>query len=188
MHRFETGPISFGTALLLLACSGMEGAAHTYEAHPSAPDSEQEEFEILANKLRPGDELLVHEGTYSQTGRRALTAKGTPDRPIVIHSAVGASPLFTANQRQNCIEFADCAYLVIRGLRFQGGSSGVRFIRGDHITFEGCEIFETSNNALTMNSGNCRAFIIRRNHIHHTGLNTSHTTEGEGMYIGCHTG
>jgi len=64
----------------------------------------------------------------------------------------------------------------------------VRFIRGHHITFEECEIFQTGNNALTMNSGDCDAFIIRRNHIHHTGLSKSRRTEGEGMYIGCHDG
>src|SRR3989442_12461968 len=39
-----------------------------------------------------------------------------------------------------------------------------------------------------MYSSNCHAFIVRRNHIHHTGLNTSRPTEGEGMYIGCHDG
>ncbi|MBA7688820.1 hypothetical protein ES703_97309 [subsurface metagenome] len=39
-----------------------------------------------------------------------------------------------------------------------------------------------------MNSGNCDAFIIRRNHIHHTGLSASGHTEGEGMYIGVHNG
>ena len=90
--------------------------------------------------------------------------------------------------RHNNIEFVDCSYLAIQGLRFQGGSSGVRFIRGHHVTFENCEIFETGNNALTMNSGDCDAFIIRKNHIHHTGLSTRGSTEGEGMYIGCHSG
>lgn len=39
-----------------------------------------------------------------------------------------------------------------------------------------------------MNSGDCEAFVIRRNHIHHTGLSTRGPTEGEGMYIGCHKG
>ncbi len=176
------------SALLLFALGGFECAAHIYETHPSRPDSEREEFETLANQLQPGDELLVHEGVYSQTGRRAITAKGTQVSPIVIRSADGESPLLRADPRHNCIEFVDCAHILIRGLRFQGGSSGVRFIRGDHITLEGCEIFETGNNALTMNSGNCHAFIIRSNHIHHTGLNTSHPTEGEGMYIGSHSG
>ncbi|MHC4285938.1 MAG: right-handed parallel beta-helix repeat-containing protein, partial [Planctomycetota bacterium] len=86
------------------------------------------------------------------------------------------------------IEFVDCSYLTIRGIRLKGGSSGVRFIRGHHITFENCEILETGNNALTMNSGSCDAFVIRKNHIHHTGLSKSGHTEGEGMYIGCHSG
>jgi hypothetical protein len=39
-----------------------------------------------------------------------------------------------------------------------------------------------------MNSGDCDAFIIRNNHIHHTGLGKTRRTEGEGMYIGCHDG
>ena len=86
------------------------------------------------------------------------------------------------------MEFVDCEYLIVRGLQFKGGSSGVRFIRGHHVTFEDCEISHTGNNALTMNSGNCHHFIVRRNHIHHTGLSTRGPTEGEGMYIGCHNG
>jgi hypothetical protein len=39
-----------------------------------------------------------------------------------------------------------------------------------------------------MNSGDCDAFVIRRNHIHHTGLSKRGPTEGEGMYIGGHDG
>ena len=165
--------------------------AATYEIYPAIADA-QEEFERMANSLKPGDELILHGGTYSQNGRRAVTAKGTLAKPIVIRAAEGQMPLLTRPadniDRHNNIEFVDCSYLTIRGLRFQGGSSGVRFIRGQHITIENCEIFETGNNALTMNSGDCDAFIIRKNHIHHTGLSTRGSTEGEGMYIGCHSG
>ncbi|HEX40587.1 MAG TPA: hypothetical protein ENN81_00815 [Phycisphaerales bacterium] len=39
-----------------------------------------------------------------------------------------------------------------------------------------------------MNSDDCDSFIIRGNHIHHTGLSTRGATEGTGMYIGCHDG
>jgi len=162
-----------------------------YEIHPAAADSE-DEFERLANALKPGDELVLHGGEYSQKGRRAVTADGTAEAPIVIRAAEGQSPVLTRSAEQidryNNIEFVDCSYLVIRGLRFKGGSSGIRFIRGHHITFEDCEIFETGNNALTMNSGSCDSFVIRRNHLHHTGLSTTRPTEGEGMYIGCHNG
>jgi len=168
------------------ACSGA-----TIEIYPATVDS-AEEFENKANSLQPGDELILHTGTYSQNGRRAVTAKGTAEKPIIIRAAELGKVLLTRPadniDRHNNIEFVDCSHLTIRGLRFQGGSSGVRFIRGDHVTFEQCEIFETGNNALTMNSGDCDSFIIRRNHIHHTGLSNSGATEGEGMYIGCHDG
>jgi len=151
-----------------------------------------EEFENIANKLQPGDELVLHGGLYSQDGRRAVTVRGTENRPIIIRAADGQAPLLTRPDdnidRHNNIEFVDCSHLTVRGLHFKGGSSGVRFIRGDHITFEDCEICETGNNALTMNSGDCDSFVIRGNHIHHTGLSTRGATEGEGMYIGCHNG
>ena len=176
--------------LSLLFCGGISLGV-TYKIHPATAGS-QEEFETIANSLKPGDELVLYGGTYSQTARRAVTAKGTADKPIIIRAAEGQQPLLThpANRaaRYNNIEFVDCEHLTIRGIYFKGGSSGVRFIRGHHITFEDCQISHTLNNALTMNSGDCDAFVIRRNHIHHTGLSTRGSTEGEGMYIGGHDG
>jgi hypothetical protein len=176
--------------LLLLICGG-SGLGVTHKIHPAIAGS-QEEFETTANSLKPGDELVLHGGVYSQTARRAVTTKGTAEMPIIIRAAKGQKPLLTHPEdvanRYNNIEFIDCEYLIIRGIYFKGGSSGVRFIRGHHITFEDCQISHTQNNALTMNSGNCDAFIIRRNHIHHTGLKQNGSTEGEGMYIGGHDG
>ena len=177
--------------LLLCMAGAWPCGGRTIEIHPAAAEQD-EEFERVANSLEPGDTLVLHDGVYSQTGRRAVTARGTADRPIVVRAADGASPLLTRPasdmNRHNNIEFVDCCHLVIRGLRFRGGSSGVRFIRGHHIAFEDCEISHTGNNALTMNSGDCDAFVVRNNHIHHTGLNDDRPMEGEGMYIGCHDG
>ncbi len=165
--------------------------AATFEIQAATAD-ENEEFERIANALRPGDRLILREGTYSQTGRRAVKVAGTAASPIRIEAAPGEVPILTRpagqRDRQNNIEFVDCAHLLVRGLHFRGGSSGVRFIRGQHVTLEDCEISETDNNALTMNSGNCHAFVIRGNHIHHTGLSNQGPTEGEGMYVGCHDG
>jgi hypothetical protein len=173
------------------AFHGSTCRAHTYDIRPAAADSD-EEFERIANSLRPGDELILHGGEYSQKARRAVTVAGTADAPIVIRAAEGESPVLTRpadeTDRYNNIEFVECSHLVVRGLHFRGGNSGVRFIRGHHVTLEDCEICETGNNALTMNSGNCDSFVIRRNHIHHTGLSTTRPTEGEGMYLGCHDG
>jgi hypothetical protein len=180
----------FAALLLCLGCASNTLGA-IVEIHPALAQ-EDEEFERIANSLKPGDELVLRGGVYSQTGRRALTVQGTPDQPITIRAADGQEPVLTRpaadSGGHNNIEFVDCCHVVIRGLHFQGGSSGVRFIRGHHVTFEDCEICQTSNNALTMNSGNCDAFVIRNNHIHHTGLRQSGPTEGEGMYIGGHDG
>jgi hypothetical protein len=176
--------------LLPVLCSSISFGA-TYKIHPAIAET-QEEFETIANSLKPADELVLYGGTYSQTARRAVTAKGAAQAPIMIRAAEGQEPVLTHPQqvaaRYNNIEFVDCEYLIIRGIYFKGGSSGVRFIRGNHVTFEDCQISNTLNNALTMNSGDCDAFVIRRNHIHHTGLLDPGSTEGEGMYVGCHDG
>jgi hypothetical protein len=178
-----------GVALLLCLSCISDCLGAVFEIQPAVAH-EDEEFERLANALKPGDELVLAGGVYSQTGRRAVTVQGTAEQPITIRAATGQEPVLTrpAGSRYNNIEFVDCCNMVVHGLRFQGGSSGVRFIRGSYVTFEDCEICQTTNNALTMNSGNCHAFTIRRNHIHHTGLRENGTTEGEGMYIGSHDG
>src|SRR6185503_12782085 len=98
--------------LVILFIGAGRVVAGTYEIRPAVVDVE-EEFEKLANALQPGDELVLHGGTYSQNSRRAVTAKGTAEQPIIIRAAVGESSLMTrpANNRdrQNNIEFIDCA-------------------------------------------------------------------------------
>jgi hypothetical protein len=65
------------------------------------------------------------------------------------------------------------------GSSFGGGSSGLT-VSGHHITLEDNELSETSHNAIAMNRGNTASFVIRHNHIHHTGLLdlAAGTTEG----------
>ena len=188
----ESFGFSASLVLLIALASGHDPIwGKVIDVHPQVADT-QEVFEQRANALQPGDPLVLHGGTYSQNGRRAVSVQGTEAAPILICAAPDSVPVLTRPadnmDRHNNIEFVDCAHLIIRGLQFRGGSSGVRFIRGHHITFEDCTIHETGNNALTMNSGDCDAFVIRNNHIYHTGLSEAGPTEGEGMYIGCHSG
>lgn len=166
--------------------------AKTIEIFPPPPGTSDcnEEFEMKANELQPGDTLILRGGVYSQSCRRAISnINGTAAAPITIRAAENETPVLTrpveSRADQNNIEIENSSYLIIDGLSFQRGDSGVRFIGGHHITLTNCEIYETANNAISMNSGNSDSFIIRDNHIHHTGLWTSSTTEGEGMYIGC---
>ncbi len=162
--------------------------AAVLELKPAAADCD-EEFENVANKLRPGDELVLHEGVYSQACRRAVTVNGTPEKPIVIRAARGEHPVVARRgddvDKQNNIEIVHSSYLVVRGVRFRGGSVGVRIMGGHHITIEDCEIDHTGAGGLTANFEDSHDLILRRNHIHHTGTSTAGPIEGEGMYLGC---
>lgn len=190
--------VVFGAVLLACFALPLSPAGRaTIEIFPSNADSScNEEFENRANSLKPGDVLILHGGFYTQTCRRAITANGTAANPITIRAADGETPILTRpqpadfNYAHNNIEIVSSSFLTIRGLHFKGGNGGVSIVGGHHITFEANEIYETGNNALRMNSGNTDSFVIRGNHIHNTGLLalSVDTTEGEGMYIGCHDG
>ncbi len=167
-----------------------QGYATVFEISPTNADTTcEEQFENAANTLKPGDELVLHGGTYSQSCRRAITVNGTAASPIIIRAAAGEHPLLTrtaaSSAQENNIDIDQSSYLIIRGLRFQGGDSGVRLIGGHHITIEDAEIFDTLNNGLRANTGSTDRLTFRHNHIHHTGLNLTVATEGEGMYLGC---
>ena len=180
--------------LAVLVSSPDSALTRIIEILPTNADTTcNEEFENLANKLLPGDTLILRGGIYSQSCRRLITARnGTASRPIVIAAAPRESPILTrpgtpADYRENNLEIENSSYLVIRGIKFRGGDLGVRFIGvNHHVTFEDNEIYETSANALALQSGNSDAMIIRRNHIHHTGLYIGGPVTGEGMYLGCH--
>jgi hypothetical protein len=105
--------------------------AATFEIFPSSADAScNEEFENLANGLKPEDVLILHGGTYTQTCRRAITVNGTAGSPITIRAADGETPIVTRPQPadfdydQNNIEIINSSFLVLRGLHFKGGDAG----------------------------------------------------------------
>ncbi|MFN8487977.1 MAG: right-handed parallel beta-helix repeat-containing protein [Caldilineaceae bacterium] len=164
------------------------------EIYPSNADvSCNEEFENIANTLQPGDQLILHGGSYSQSCGRKLTINGAAAKPIIIRAATGEAPILTRpdsptySYDQNNMEIISSSYLVLRGLHFKGGDVGLRFLGvNHHITLEENEFYNTGDNGVTMNTGNTDSFIIRKNHVHHTGLlSTGGSVTGEGFYIGC---
>lgn len=192
--------LGLAITLALAACQPMGRApGRTIEIYPSGADGPcDEELVRAANDLRAGDELVLHGGIYSQAcGRRIRGIRGTPERPVVIRAAAGETPILThprdgrGRYALNNLEIEGVSHVIIRGLTLRGGASGIRFLGvNDHVTLEDNEILETENNAIAMNSGDSDSFVIRRNHIHHTGLlpRAFGTTEGEGLYVGCHDG
>jgi hypothetical protein len=58
-------------------------------ASVAAVVEDEEEFEKLANVLQPGDELVLHGGTYSQNSRCAVASLlGNPARALTMYSRV----------------------------------------------------------------------------------------------------
>ena len=164
---------------LLVAASPSRAAAEAFRATP------QDDVETLMNELGPGDELVLAGGTYTLSGRFSLSVAGTAEAPIVIRAQEGETPhLHRPAPDQNIIDIDDAAYVTLRGIRFSGGSAGVRISKARFLTIEACEIHDTGDVALRANDTGAtyEALRIVGNHIHHT----NHT--GEGMYLGCNHG
>ena len=160
----------------LFLCSS-PGWGAVYEIFPG------QSFKVAAEALQPGDTLIVHAGTYSESGSRIrISAQGTPTSPIVIKGADGeARPLITrpANSTpQNTINIEGAAYVTIAHLEITGNGDGINLSgQPHHITIEDNEIHDIDvgvNFRSSMNN-----IVVRRNHIHHT------DGTAEGMYIGC---
>jgi len=174
--------ILVGVAWLSLATGGVTGAA-TIELHPGAS------FEAAVESLNPGDTLVVHAGTYADTGRISVTVKGTAEAPVAILGAAGeARPVITRPaeaQPQNTINIEGASHLTIRGLEIRSnGGDGINVSKGpSYITLEDLEVHDVDvgiNFKSTMHH-----ITVRHNHIHHTGDDGG---TGEGMYVGCNDG
>jgi len=140
-------------------------------------------FKAAFESLGPGDTLIVHEGTYSESGSRIrISAKGTELQPIIVKGADGETrPLITrpaGSTPENTINIEGATYLTIQHLEITGNGDGINLSGGPHhITLTDNEIHDIDvgiNFRSSMDS-----IIVRRNHIY----NTSGTAEG--MYIGC---
>lgn len=142
------------------------------------------DVEAAIAQLGPGDELVVHGGTYELSGRFTVDLVGMEGQPIVIRAADGERPIFMRpDASQNIWDFDRAEHVVIRGLEFAGGSAGLRISSAKFLTIEDCEIHDTADVALRANDGGAsyQGLRILRNHIHHT------DGTGEGMYLGCNS-
>lgn len=141
-----------------------------------------DDVEAAINALGPGDELVLQGGDYTLTDAWHISVAGTAAQPIVIRAKDGELPhLNRPEVNQNIIDFDDVQYLEIRGIRFSGGSAGLRFSQASFVTVEDCEVFGTDDVAIRANDGgsNYEGLRIIHNHIHDT------SGTGEGMYLGC---
>ncbi len=143
-------------------------------------------FETMVESLAAGDTLIVHAGTYNDSGRVSITARGSATAPIVIRGAVGETrPIITRPATaalQNTINIEGAAYLTIKGLEIIGnGGDGINLNSfPTFITIEDLKIHDVDvgiNFRSSMNN-----ISVRRNEIYRTGARNG---TGEGLYVGC---
>lgn len=130
--------------------------------------------------LEPGDTVIVHEGTYTQTGRFEATWAGTASAPIVVEAAPGARPVLTRDGNQNLMNLHG-SFFTMSGLELTGGSHALRLSNVSDATFERLLIHDSDDVGISCNiaGSTCARLTIRDNEIHHT------DGTGEGMYLGC---
>lgn len=140
-----------------------------------------DDVESAMNALQPGDELVLQGGDYTLTDAWHISIAGTAAAPVIVRAKDGEVPhLNRPTADQNIIDFDDVQYLEIRGIRFSGGSHGLRFITANFVTVEDCEVFNTGDVAISANSGgDYEGLKFIHNHIHDT------NGTGEAFYIGC---
>ena len=166
--------------LLVFPCAG---SGETIEVGPG-----DDWFAVLhGGGLKPGDEVVLAAGVYSDRRRLEMNHRGTAAGGITIRAADGAEVVLRRpDARQNTINMHGCRHLTLRGFEITGGSAGIRIGKqGDQmsgfLTFEALHIHHIGGVAITANhEGNVyERLVFRGNHIHHTG------GHGEAFYLGC---
>lgn len=134
-------------------------------------------------KLRAGDEVLIHSGTYKTPGRYELRLAGTATAPIVIRGVAGeARPVIVGAPSQNVIDISG-SHFELSHIEIRGGSHGLRLGDVDHATLADLDVHDLVNVGISCNRAGtvCDAVVIRDSKIYDTG----HDGTGEGIYVGC---
>ncbi len=151
--------------------------AETYEVSPG------DDLFSVWEELGPGDEVIVHGGTYVVGGYHTQHWVGTEDAPVVVRAAEGETPVIQGDPSQNAMNLSG-EYFVFRGFEIAGGSHGLRLGSTHHALIEDLHVHDTDDVAVSANRDGeeYHHITFRRLHLHDTG------GSGEGMYLGCNYG
>ena len=139
--------------------------------------------------LSPGDEVILHAGTYVSTRRMNWGHRGTAANPILIRAAAGEKVTITRNNRvENVINIEGGQYLTLRGFEITNGHRGVAIgqdffgddVQAKYITLERNYIHDVNHIGVSANytTSTYEGMVFRRNEVHSTG------GVGEGFYLG----
>ncbi|MBU47087.1 MAG: hypothetical protein CL920_00135 [Deltaproteobacteria bacterium] len=161
--------------LLLMFCLPSYVSAKTYTIKSPADKL----FDVL-KKVKAGDKVIVHKGTYQTPGFYTVQWDGTAQQPIVIEAAAGERPIIRGQTNQNVINI-NGSHFTFRGFEITNGSHGLRLYKVDHAVIEDMKIHKTASVGISCNASTSRCDVVtlRGNEIFDT------AGHGEGMYLGC---
>ena len=146
---------------------------------------------VHGNGLQPGDEVILHEGTYVSTIRLNFGHRGTQADPIIIRAAEGEAVTIKRNDsNENVINIEGGQYLTVRGFEITGGHRGVAIrqdffgdnVNAKYVTLEYNYIHDVSHIIVSANypTSMYEGMVFRYNELHAGG------GVGEGFYLGAH--
>jgi hypothetical protein len=172
--------LTCGIVALILAVRSQTALGSIVEIHSG------DSFKVAVERLKPGDTLIVHHGTYSESARVSISVKGSSSAPIVVAGAEReALPLITRSLSggiENTIYIENASHLTLKGLEITGnGGDGIRLLRNpSYVTLENLVIHDVD---IGINfRSDMHHLTVRGNHIYNTG---ALGRTGQGMYAGC---
>lgn len=166
---------------ILVCCGTTSASAKTVALTP-----EDNWFEVLSgSSLKPGDEVALQPGTYSDPRRLVIRHSGAPGKPITIRAAGQGVVFRRPNARQNTFNLEGCQYLQLIGFEITGGAAAIRIQQRNgrqpsDVLLDRLHIHHIGGVAVTCNQtgSEYRRMNFRGLHIHHT------AGHGEGFYLG----
>ena len=153
-----------GLVLLGSLVLAQRSEAETYYVDPNGddrnnPGTEAQPFQTIdtgARALKPGDTLLVKNGTYTGTLAFYGRPSGTSwNSPVTIAAYPGARPVLRPNRGDYAFYISYTSYMVIDGLFIDGtnGDTGIKITDGaSNIRIQNSEIANAFN-GIEMNDG-----------------------------------
>lgn len=136
-------------------------------------------------RVKAGDRVVVHSGTYRTPGFVALVWRGTAAAPITVTGAPGERrPTIVGSARQNVMNLSG-SYFTLARLELRGGSHGVRLGRVDHAHLDRLLVDRVGDVGISCNrpGQSCGSVAITRSVVERTGRHRG--DPGEGLYLGC---
>lgn len=146
----------------------------------------------LTSSLNPGDEVILHGGTYDLTEALYWYGDGTEDDPIVIKAAEGETPIIVLHADPDSnwsdgqiLQIYEASWIEVSGLTFTADDydlttdylEGIEVYNSSHITMRDITVSDVSSNMLYL-TGNNEGHDFER-------IRLQNSRFAHGVYVGC---